>query len=249
MERHGPLPVVASGRGQAADPRPAQARSEALLPEPPTLFSSWSGPSAVSSRCHGRRWPPDGGVACGMLCRPLVVESEHYAFSPVPRVQGESRGGWGILSALCVLHRLTRGPGRNTQILGPRGNIFQSTPCPRLIENQSPPAPTSGPPIEGAPQPVFSIQTLDRSQTRGLRGGKGCPLASPPCSMGFSPVNQPAAPFQGPADRAAVFSTRLQGLDAARHGTAQSWAPRAREDPWRTDSVSPWGLEEWGAAC
>lgn len=138
-----------------------------------------------------------------MLCRPLVVESEHYAFSPVLRVQGESRGGWGILSALCVLHRLTRGPGRNTQILGPRGNIFQSTPCPRLIENQSPPAPASGPPIEGAPQPVFSIRTLDRSQTRGLRGGKGCPLASPPCSMGFSPVNQPAAPFQGPADRAA----------------------------------------------
>lgn len=147
-ERHGRLPVVAPGREQAAGPRPAQACWGALLPEPPALFSSSSGPSALSSRCHGRRWPPDGGVARGMLCRPLEVESEHYAFSLVPRVQGESSGGWGILNALCVLHRLTRGPGRNTQILGPKGNVFQSALCPRLIEDKSPSP--SGRPIEGA---------------------------------------------------------------------------------------------------
>lgn len=66
--------------------------------------------------------------------------------------------------------------------------------------------------------------------------------------MGFGPVNQPVAPFQGPADKAAVFSTGQQGLDAAGQGTALSWAPRIWEDPWRADSVSPWGPEEGRAA-
>lgn len=114
-----------------------------------------------------------------MLCRPLVVESEHYAFSPPRSGAGRLQGRLGILRTLCVLHRLTRGPAKNTQIPGSRGNISQSAPSPRLMEDKSPP-PLRSPHRRGSPA---SIQYSD---PRAVRQG-GCGVA-----RGVRSLPQPA---------------------------------------------------------
>lgn len=158
-----------------------------------------------------------------MLCRPLVVESEHYAFSPPRSGAGRLQGRLGILRTLCVLHRLTRGPGKNTQIPGSRGNISQSAPSPRLMEDKSPP-PLRSPHRRGSPA---SIQYSDpRAESdKGVAGWQGVSARFPSLPHGIRPCQSASGPFPRPCGQGCCVLDQAAGPGRSPTGDSPKLGP------------------------
>lgn len=220
-ERHGRLPVVAPGREQAADPAQRRPAPRLRSPSPASPFLVLERPlrllpGVTGADGHQMAVLPAG---CSVALSWLKVNTTP---SRLLRVQGDSRGDWGYY-APSACFRLTRGPGKNTQIPGSRGNISQSAPSPRLMEDKSPPLLRS-PHRRGSPA---SIQYSDpRAESdKGVAGWQGVSARFPSLPHGIRPCQSASGPFPRPCGQGCCVLDQAAGPGRSPTGDSPKLGP------------------------